>query len=447
MKTPAQFKADLVGFIKHLYESDASSSSVIHWWWLKRLIDLGYKPTLFVIYVFNYIPPFSWIYHAFEGIFGKNGYIGVGSVAGLYIAIYGVAQSSNQDELDRQERGIEKYEAAMKLTNEREKIHGMKGLVALSGEAIQLKPIFKCPIKYGQCETFWFELAQHRLAPIAEELGHFYAQCHKEQNCDQAKPATTSQLFNLNYLTDDRKFISYHNFRPLTDYILEPEYQYQYPKTFITFQIYSAINPLLDLQNLEFKNLDVSRWPLYNSRMRNTVFNGVSGEYLDMRNSVYRKLTFNKVDLTSWVSDGSLIYNSEFIDSKINIALLRKGVSIEKSTFSNSHISFARMKNVSFKGSSLLDTSITLSNLSNCARPEDFALDAQTIKIDDIKQRLSEQGVAAARALYRDKLKCNMILPNQTECRFISTNSCLTVDFQVLNTQKLTISGSRSRAR
>ena len=109
MKTPSELKTELIEFFKHLYEADSSSSAQIHWWWLKRLVDLGYKPTLAIIYLFTYIPPFSWIYHAFEGIFGKNGYIGVGSVAGLYIAIYGVAQSSNQDELARQERAIEKY--------------------------------------------------------------------------------------------------------------------------------------------------------------------------------------------------------------------------------------------------------------------------------------------------------------------------------------------------
>jgi uncharacterized protein YjbI with pentapeptide repeats len=446
MKTPTELKSTLIAFIKHLYYSDASSSSVIHWWWLKRLIDLGYKPTLFIIYVFNYIPPFSWIYHAFEGIFGKNGYIGVGSVAGLYIAIYGVAQSSNQDELDRQERGIEKYEAAMKLTDEREKMHGMKGLVALSTQGIQLKPVFRCPIKFGDCETYWFELAQHRLDLITEELGHFYLQCHKEQNCLQSKPLATSELFNLEYLTQDKQYISYHQFRPLNAYMLKPDNQYPYTKTFIAYQIYSAITPLLDLQNVEFKNLDVSRWRLYHTQMRNTVFNGVSGEYLNMANSVYRKVIFKNVDLTSWISDGSLIYNSTFSDSKIDVALLNKGVAIEKSSFASSHLSFSRMHNVSFRGSSFVNSSITVSNLSSCAVPEAFSVDGQSIEINDIKQQLSNQGLDFALGYYRKKLKCNMILPNGKECRFISHNSCLTSDFQIFNTLKVNLSGNRNRS-
>ncbi|NQZ11938.1 MAG: pentapeptide repeat-containing protein [Algicola sp.] len=445
MKTPSELKSTLIAFIKHLYHSDASSSSLIHWWWLKRLIDLGYKPTLFIIYVFNYIPPFSWIYHAFEGIFGKNGYIGVGSVAGLYIAIYGVAQSSNQDELDRQERGIEKYETAMKLSDEREKMHGMKGLVALSAQAIQLKPVFRCPIKFGDCETFWFELAPHRLDLITEELSYFLSQCHKEQNCNQSKPLTDSQFFNLSYLNEDKKYITYNQFATLIQYILDPDSQIGYGKNFITFQLYSTITPLLDLQNLEFKSLDISRWQLNNTQMRNTVFNGVSGEYLDMSRSVYRKISFKNVDLDNWISDGSLIYNSSFSDSNINVALLRKGVSFEKSTFANSHISFNRMHNVSFRGSSLLDTSITVANLSNCAVPQDFAADGQSIIINDIKQRFNNEGLDAAVSYYRKKLRCNMILPNGKECRFISRNRCLTSDFQILDTLRLNLSGSRNR--
>ncbi len=446
MKTPSELKSTLIDFIKHLYHSDASSSSVIHWWWLKRLIDICYKPTLFIIYVFNYIPPFSWIYHAFEGIFGKNGYIGVGSVAGLYIAIYGVAQSSNQDELDRQERGIEKYEAAMKLTDEREKMHGMKGLVALSTQGIQQKPVFRCPIKFGDCETYWFELAQHRLDLVSEELGHFFLQCHKDQNCQQSKPLTTSKLFDLEYLAEDKQYISYHQFGPLNDYILKPNSQYPYTKTFIAYQIYSAITPLLDLQNVEFKNLDVSRWRLYHTQMRNTVFNGVSGEFLNMTKSVYRRVTFKNVDLNNWISDGSLIYNSTFSDSKINVALLNKGVAFEKSTFVNSQISFSRMQNVSFRGSSLVNTSITVPNLAGCAVPEAFSPDGQTIDINDIKQRFNNEGLNAALDYYRKKLKCNMILPNGRECRFIGRSRCLTSDFQLLNTLKVNLAGNRNRA-
>lgn len=445
MKTPSELKSTLIAFIKHLYHSDASSSSVIHWWWLKRLIDLCYKPTLFIIYVFNYIPPFSWVYHAFEGIFGKNGYIGVGSVAGLYIAIYGVAQSSNQDELDRQERGIEKYEAAMKLSDEREKMHGMKGLVALSNQDIQLKPVFRCPIQFADCETYWFELAPHRLDLITEELGHFYAQCHKDQNCGQSKPLDDSQFFNLKDLLEDKQYISYHQFKPLEDYILKPDNQFAYSSTFVSYQIYSAINPLLDLKNLEFKNLDVSRWRLYHTQMRNTIFNGVTGEFLNMTNSVYRKVTFKNVDLTNWVSDGSLIYSSRFSDSKINISLLKKGVAFEKSTFDNSHITFNRMRNVSFRGSSLSNTSITLPNLSTCAVPEAFSPDGQTIDINDIKLRLNNEGLDSALSYYRKKLKCNMILPNGKECRFISRSRCLTSDFQLLDTLRVNLSGRRNR--
>jgi uncharacterized protein YjbI with pentapeptide repeats len=447
MKTPSELKAGLVAFIKHLYESDATSSSVVHWWWLKRLIDLVYRPTQALIYFFNYIPPFSWIYHAFEGIFGKNGYIGVGSMAGLYIAIYGVAQSSNQDELDRQERAIQKYEVAMKLANEKEKMHGMKGLVKLSNEAIQMKPVFRCPIKFGDCPSYWFELSQNKLHLMAEELKLFIDQCHKQKNCNQTKPAEISELFDLKYFKDDLAFIGYNRFDKLANYVANEDYLHRYLPTSITYQLFDAVTGLLDLRNLRFDNLDVSRWQLFHSKLDNTRFSGVSGDLLDMRSSVYRRMTFDKVNLTKWVNDGSLIYASHFNDSTLNIAYLNKGVSFIRSTFDNSQLTFIRMHDVSFANSTFIDTSITLTTLFKCANRDEIDFDKQSIKIDDIKQRLSEQGFTAAQAMYRKKLRCNVILPNDQECRFIGTSSCLTDDFKIVNTEKLTMTGTKRRSQ
>lgn len=443
MKTPTELKSDLIAFFKHLYEADHSSSAMIHWWWLKRLVSLLYKPTLLVIYIFTYIPPFSWIYHAFEGIFGKNGYIGVGSVAGLYIAVYGVAQSSNQDELARQERAIEKYETAMKQTNPREKMHGMKGLVKLSGEPIQLKPVFKCPIKYGQCETFWFELSQQRLDVISEEVGHFYSQCHKEQNCNQSAPLNNSNIFDLKYLNEDRQFLGYNDFRQLSSYVLDSNHMMQYPQTSIAYQIYSSVNPLLDLKNLEFKNLDMSRWQLFNSQLRNTLFNGTTGEFLDMRNSVYRRVVFDQVKFNHWIVDGSLIYASQFNASTLNIALLRKGVSFVKNRFIDSQISFTNLRDVSFKDSKFKNTSITLNNLNGCSTNQNIDFETQSIAIDDIRLSLQNNDRITATALYRKNLSCNLILPNNKECRFVAKTRCLTEDFQLLDTVNLNMLGGR----
>ncbi|MFT4926519.1 MAG: hypothetical protein ACI8WB_002617 [Phenylobacterium sp.] len=439
MKTPSELKSELILFIKHLYQADHSSSAMIHWWWLKRLVDLCYKPTLLIIYIFTYIPPFSWLYHAFEGIFGKNGYIGVGSVVGLYIAIYGVAQSTNQDELTRQERAIEKYETAMKQTNQREKLYGMKGLVKLSAEPVQRKPVFKCPIKYGKCDTFWFELEQQRLDVISEELSHFYAQCHKEQNCNQKPLVTNSEVFDLKYLEEDKDFINYHDFRALTAYVRDSNYLLQYPRTSISYQIYNTITPLLDLKNLELINLDVSRWKLFNSQLRNTVFDGTNGEFLDMRASVYRRVTFKQVEFNSWIVDGSLIYNSHFTDSVLNLALLRKGVSLVKNHFTNTSITFNNIHNVSFADSKFKNTSITLNNLTSCSKAKDLDYEKQQINIDDIKLSLQNGDSDTASAIYRSKLSCNMILPNRQECRFISKSRCLTSSFKLLDTKGLTM--------
>lgn len=446
MKTPSELINSLVTFIKHLYHADATSSAAIHWWWFKRLIDFLYRPTRILIYIFNYIPPFSWAYHAVEGIFGKNGYIGVGSVAGLYIAIYGVAQSSNQDELDRQERAIAKYERTMKLSDEREKMHGMRGLVKLSSEAIQQKPVFKCPIKHGDCPSYWFELKQHRIDLMAEELRHFYSQCHKDKNCGQSKPLSSSDRFDLNYLTEDLQtpYLGFNDFDKLKLYVSDIDYLYQYPPSTIAYQMYSSVVPIMDLKSLTFKNLDLSRWQLYFTRLDNTLFDGVQGEYLDMRNSVYRRLTITNANLTNWVNDGSLIYSSRVHNANLSFALLTKGVSFVKSTFSNSHLTFAKLRNLNLTDSSLLDTTISVASIGNCASRQDIDFDAQTIKIDDIKQLLTEQGLAAAQAHYRQKLSCNMILPNGEECRFIARNRCLNSEFQVLDTHNLTIGGRRN---
>lgn len=446
MKTPSEVKKELIDFIKHLYHADATSSAQIHWWWLKRLIDILYKPTRLLIYIFNYIPPFSWIYHAFEGIFGKNGYIGVGSVAGLYIAIYGVAQSSNQDELDRQERAIAKYESAMKQDNEREKLHGMRGMVKLSEEEIQLKPIFKCPVKYGDCETYWFELKQHRTDLMAQELKYFYTQCHKDKNCGQSTPLTSSDRFDIKYLTEDLQtpFLGFNNFKKLRAYVSDENYLYQYPESTIAYQMYSSVIPMLDLKNLHYKNLDVSRWQLFFSRLDNTVFEGTTGEYLDMRNSVYRRVSFIGADLTNWVNDGSLFYTSRVSKSKLNFAILGKGVSFIRTAFDNSHLTFSKMRNVSFVDSSFIDTTLSIDNIGSCARPEHIDFDAQTINIDDIRALLATNGAISAQTLYRQKLLCNMTLPNKKECRFIGRNLCLTEDLQFLETNKLTIAGRRN---
>lgn len=446
MKTPSELIDSLVAFIKHLYAADTTSSAAIHWWWFKRLIDILYKPTRILIYMFNYIPPFSWLYHAIEGIFGKNGYIGVGSVAGLYIAIYGVAQSSNQDELDRQERAIAKHESAMKQQDQREKMHGMRGLVQLSSEAIQQKPVFKCPVKYGQCDSYWFELKQHRTAAMAEELRHFYAQCHKEGNCAQSKPKLDSERFDLNYLTQDLQtpYLGFNDFDKLTLYISDENYQYQYPATSISYQMYSQVVPLLDLKNLHYKNLDVSRWQLFYTRLDNTQFDGVTGEFLDMRNSVYRRMTFVDANLTNWVNDGSLIYSSRVSRSNLNFAILNKGVSFIRTAFDNSHLSFTKLRHLNLTDSSLLNTTISVNNVGICGPRNDIDFDNQSIKIDDIKLRLTTQGLEAARSYYRQKLSCNMTLPNGQECRFVSRNSCLTDEFLLVDTQNMTIGGRRN---
>ena len=442
MKTPGELKQALVDFIKHLYHADETSSAVVHWWWFKKLVDWLYTPTRVIIYLFNYVPPFSWIYHAFEGIFGKNGYIGVGSVAGLYIAIYGVAQSSNQDELDRQERAMAKHEAAMKQTDAREKMHGMKGLVKLSGEAIQLKPVFKCPIKYGDCETYWFELSQYRHDIMAEELGHFYTRCHKEQDCGQPTLPTSSQLFNLEYLNEDRNYIGYNDFRRLLPYILDDNYLLTYRPSFISLQLYQTITPTLDLRNLEFKQLDISRWPLYHSELRGTLFNGVKGEAVNMRRSVYRELQMADTNLTAWAVDGSLVYSSRFTRSRLNVAPLTQGVSFVKSIFANSHIEFERLRDVSFADSSLRDTSITLASVNTCADPADIDFDAQIIPVNDLLQLYQDQGEAIATEAWRSKLSCNLILPDKRQCRFIARNRCLSDNFQMIETTGLNLTGS-----
>jgi hypothetical protein len=51
----------------------------------------------------------------------------------------------------------------MKQTNPREKTNGMRGMVKRSSEPVQRKPVFRCPVKYDNCDSYWFELSQHRL--------------------------------------------------------------------------------------------------------------------------------------------------------------------------------------------------------------------------------------------------------------------------------------------
>lgn len=455
MKTPSEYKNQLTAFIKHLHQADETSRSAIHWWWFKRLVDFLYRPCQIVAYIFTYIPPFSWIYHAFEGIFGKNGYIGVGSVAGLYIAIYGVAQSSNQDELDRQERAIEKYEAAMKLDNPREKMHGMRGLVTLSAQPIQLKPVFRCPIQFGDCESYWFELSQYRLDVMSEELGHFYGQCHKNQDCRQSTVAAQSEQFQLDYLTEDKDFITYNDFDDLKIYLTNPDNQFTYSTNSISYHIYRTITPLLNLKNLHFKGLDVSRWPLFRSQLRETQFQNTHGELLDMRTSVYRRIHFNKVNFVNYLADGSLIYNSQFNDSTIQFAVLRKGVSLHNNQIQNSQLRFDSMPKASFVGSKLVNTSITMSNLSTCSASKYLIQtpksdqqngqknDQQSIDITDILQLHQQNDSLGASAIYQSRLRCQMILPNSSQCRFISKNQCLNEQYQVISTENMTITTRR----
>lgn len=444
MKTPGQYKTQFIEFLQQLYHADETSRAAIHWWWFKRLVDILYKPTLVIIYIFNYIPPFSWLYHALEGIFGKNGYIGVGSVAGLYIAIYGVAQSSNQDELDRQERAIEKHEAAMKLSDpdkQREKMHGMRGLVNVSAQPVQLKPVFRCPIKYGDCETYWFELAQYRLDSISDELGHFYAQCHKNRDCNQSAILNESKLFNLTYLKEDQAYIGFNDFKLLETYISDVNHSYRYSPEFISYQIYQSITPLIDLKNLQFKNLDVSRWQLFHSQLRDSRFEGTKGELLDMRNSVYRRVTFNNIHHSKWLLDGSLIDKGEFNNANISVAILQKGLSLHQNIIKDSSISFDRMRNFSLYESTLSNVNISIENLSMCASAKDIYTpkdsQEQAIFIDDIRALYVHGDFAASQALYSKKLRCNMTLPNGNECRFISKNQCLTPKLSIVTTDKL----------